>query len=373
MPTVSVIVPNYCHAPYLEQRIESILQQTFQDFELILLDDCSTDGSREILERYRNHPKVSGIFYNERNSGSPFKQWKKGLSKATGDYVWIAESDDFSSPCFLERCVRILDTRPDCSIVFTSSYIVDSHSRTIREEAPVKYPKHKQIRFGSRFFLYRFLCPRNTIYNAGMALVRRSALPAGDNYTQYRYCGDWLFWIQIVSGGGNVVYLAEPLNYYRVHDSNTTAESIATGRKHIETLRILEETFRLIDPPLICRLSIAGKHLLRIRKAIYGDKGYIGADVQLDLFETAHIRLECPYRLNQKDWKPTFIPFAKARKRIETIFSQLTDQFLVIRNYAKITNGLFARIIGKISALTILQYVNFINDKPIGRIKYALN
>ena len=107
--------------------------------------------------------------------------------------------------------------------------------------------------------------------------------------------------------------------------------------------------------------------------ANYGDKGYIGADVQLDLFETAHIRLECPYRLNQKDWKPTFIPFAKARKRIETLFSQLTDQFLVIRNYAKITNGLFARIIGKISALTILQYVNFINDKPIGRIKYALN
>ena len=107
--------------------------------------------------------------------------------------------------------------------------------------------------------------------------------------------------------------------------------------------------------------------------ANYGDKGYIGADVQLDLFETAHIRLECPYRLNQKDRKPTFIPFAKARKRIETIFSQLTDQFLVIRNYAKKTNGLFARIIGIISALTIRQYVNFINDKPIGRIKYALN
>ena len=62
-----------------------------------------------------------------------------------------------------------------------------------------------------------------------------------------------------------------------------------------------------------------------------------------------------------------------ARKRIETLFSQLTDQFLVIRNYAKITNGLFARIIGKISTLTILQYVNFINNRPIGRIKYALS
>ena len=64
---------------------------------------------------------------------------------------------------------------------------------------------------------------------------------------------------------------------------------------------------------------------------------------------------------------------AKARKRIETIFSQLTDLLLVIRNNAKTTIVLFARVIGQISALTILQYVNFINNKPIGRIKYALN
>ena len=106
--------------------------------------------------------------------------------------------------------------------------------------------------------------------------------------------------------------------------------------------------------------------------SIFGDKGYVSARVQLDLFETANIRLECPYRLNQKDWKTTFAPFAKARKRIETLFSQLNDQFLVIRNYAKETCGLFARIIGKVSALTALQYINYINNKPIGRIKYAL-
>lgn len=107
--------------------------------------------------------------------------------------------------------------------------------------------------------------------------------------------------------------------------------------------------------------------------SIFGDKGYISAKVQLDLFETANIRLECPYRLNQKNWKPTFIPFAKARKRVETVFSQLDDQFLTIRNYAKKTCGLFARIIGKVSAMTALQYINYINNKPIGRIKYALN
>lgn len=107
--------------------------------------------------------------------------------------------------------------------------------------------------------------------------------------------------------------------------------------------------------------------------SIFGDKGYISAEVQLDLFETANIRLECPYRLNQKNRKPTFIPFAKARKRVETVFSQLDDLFLTIRNYAKKTCGLFARIIGKVSAMTALQYINYINNKPIGRIKYALN
>ena len=105
---------------------------------------------------------------------------------------------------------------------------------------------------------------------------------------------------------------------------------------------------------------------------IFGDKGNIGVEVQLDLFETVNIRLECPYRLNQKNRKLTFTPFAKARKMVETLFSQLADQFLLIRNYAKETCGLFARVVGRISAMTTLQCINYINNKPIGRIKYAL-
>ena len=105
---------------------------------------------------------------------------------------------------------------------------------------------------------------------------------------------------------------------------------------------------------------------------ILGDKGYLSVSVQLDLFETSEIRLEVPYRLNQKDWKPTFAPFAKARKSVETLFSQMVDQFMLCRNYAKQQVGLFARIISKISALTILQYINFINNKPLGQIKHAL-
>ena len=78
---VSIIVPNYNHAPYLEQRFDSIYNQTYQDFEVIILDDCSTDASKSIIEKYRNHPKTKHIVYNSSNSSSPFKQWNKGIDR----------------------------------------------------------------------------------------------------------------------------------------------------------------------------------------------------------------------------------------------------------------------------------------------------
>ena len=105
---------------------------------------------------------------------------------------------------------------------------------------------------------------------------------------------------------------------------------------------------------------------------IIGDKGYLSAEVQLNLFESAYIRLEVPYRLNQKNWKPFYKPFGKVRKRVETDFSQFTDQFNIMRNYAKQHVGFFTRIISKVSAFTVSQYLNSINNRPIGRIKYAL-
>ncbi|MBR1804417.1 MAG: IS982 family transposase, partial [Muribaculaceae bacterium] len=104
---------------------------------------------------------------------------------------------------------------------------------------------------------------------------------------------------------------------------------------------------------------------------IIGDKGYLSAEVQLNVFESAHTQLEVPYRLNQKDWKPFYKFFCKARKRVETDFSQFTDQFNIMRNYAKQHVGFFTRSISKASAFTGSQYLNKINNRPIGRIKYA--
>ncbi len=103
-----------------------------------------------------------------------------------------------------------------------------------------------------------------------------------------------------------------------------------------------------------------------------GDKGYISVEIQQNLFDVARITLEVPYRFNQKNWRPPAYAYKRFRKRIETLFFKLNDQFMMIRNYAKQPTGLFTRTAAKIAALTVLQYVNFVNHRKIGQLKYAL-
>lgn len=106
---------------------------------------------------------------------------------------------------------------------------------------------------------------------------------------------------------------------------------------------------------------------------LLGDKGYLSKTHQLDLFSSCNIKLETPKRSNQID-KQKFEPvFRKLRKRIETLFSQLCDQIFLKRNYAKTVTGISTRLISKISAVTALQYINFLNNKPINNLKYALD
>ena len=103
---------------------------------------------------------------------------------------------------------------------------------------------------------------------------------------------------------------------------------------------------------------------------ILGDRGYLSETIQLDLFQKVNIKLETPKRINQKNYKPQPYIFRKSRKRIETLFSQLCDQFLIRRNYAKTFEGFKTRILAKIASLTLIQYVNkFIFDRPINNIK----
>lgn len=125
----------------------------------------------------------------------------------------------------------------------------------------------------------------------------------------------------------------------------------------------------------LTQASVHDIHYLKNIKAIYsdctilGDKGYLSIDYQRDLFNNNQIKLEVPMRRNQKDYKPQKYIFRKSRKRIETLFSQLCDQFMIRRNYAKSFNGFKNRILSKIMSLTVIQLINKLNNRNINNLK----
>jgi len=102
---------------------------------------------------------------------------------------------------------------------------------------------------------------------------------------------------------------------------------------------------------------------------IIGDKGYVGIDYQLDLFNHSQIKLQIPMKTNQKNYKPQAYILKKTRKRIETLFSQLCDQFMIRRNYAKSFDGFKTRILSKITALTVIQFINKQLNRNINNLK----
>lgn len=128
----------------------------------------------------------------------------------------------------------------------------------------------------------------------------------------------------------------------------------------------------------LTQASVHDIHYLRNIKSMYsdctilGDKGYLSIDYQRDLFSSNQIRLEVPMRRNQKNYKPQAYIFRKARKRIETLFSQLCDQFMIRRNYAKSFDGFKNRILSKIMALTVIQLINKLNNRNINNLKTVI-
>lgn len=235
-PIVSIIIPNYNHAPYLDERIQSILNQTFQDFEIIILDDCSTDNSFEVIEKYRNSPKVSQIIYNTINTGSTFIQWNKGFSLAKGKFIWIAESDDFCDNTLLETLVEKLKENNKRTIAFCLSQFVDSKGNKI---SPFLKVSNNKSYNGSQFIAY-YMTFGNFINNASSALFRKNTLSyISSDYMNYKAAGDKLFWIEIAQLG-EVAIINKPLNYFRQHCQKVSPTKLIDGTTFREEFKIFE-------------------------------------------------------------------------------------------------------------------------------------
>lgn len=252
-PTVSVIVPNYNHARFLDARLQSIFTQTRAVDELILLDDASTDGSVEVLRRYAGRPDVR-LVVNESNSGSPFVQWNRGVRMATGQYIWIAESDDSARPELLEKLIAELEAHPDAGIAECNSLLMDQSGAVIGPVPRDAYP-NESARWERSFVadgrreIRAFLYLQNTIPSASAVVFRRSAWErAGEADGSLSICGDWDQWVRILLHS-NLCFVPDALNLSRVHQGTQRVATSCNGQYELESLTVQRRIHRIIDVP----------------------------------------------------------------------------------------------------------------------------
>jgi glycosyltransferase involved in cell wall biosynthesis len=233
-PKVSVIVPNFNHSAYLEERLTSIYEQTYQNFEVILLDDCSTDNSVSILKKYTaKYPEKTRCYFNEHNSGSPFSQWEKGILLAEGDLIWIAESDDFCEKEFLEKLVPLFSND---TIVLSYAHPVFVNQKGKRHFAAFEnyvgaiHPRKWRSSYieTAHNEVNNALGLLNTIPNVSGVLFRKldSHFPlfSDPDWKRMRVCGDWLFYLYLIRGG-SIAYNHDTHNYYRIYPSSTSKKT----------------------------------------------------------------------------------------------------------------------------------------------------
>lgn len=233
---VSVLVPNYNHSRYLPQRIESILSQTYQDFELIILDDCSTDNSVDVIKRYANNEKVSHIVINEQNSGSTFVQWQRGFGLAKGELIWIAESDDFCTQDFLQTMVDAFKGNNNLAFAYCTSSIVDGDGNPLnRYDAATIIPEGV---FEGKLFIKQYMLSGNSVWNASAVVMRKEfAVQADKQYMDYKSAGDHLFWIELAEMG-DVYHVTKRMNFFRQHNNKVTPTKVKDGTTYKEENKI---------------------------------------------------------------------------------------------------------------------------------------
>jgi glycosyltransferase involved in cell wall biosynthesis len=335
MPKVSAIIPNYNHARFLEARLHSVFHQTYQDFEVIYLDDASTDESDAIFQAFAQHPRIRRVLRNAVNSGNPFQQWRKGIAESQGEYLWIAESDDYADPMFLEELVARLDAHPQAALAYCQSWAVTQDNTALgkfeeqwTQDLDATRWKHDFINDG-KDECRQYLLFKNTIPNVSAVLIRRAVFDAvGGVDDAMRFCGDWLLWVKMLLCS-DIVFVAKPLNYFRVPHAQSMRRLSQKGAVYVEEyFRVTHYICQHLDIPVRDRLD-ALERLMTL---------WLEVIVSLNVWDA---------RLPFINWRD--IPFSRQR----TIFT-------VARNLAQTSSfWLAVRIIVRI-LLRILQKIGIV-------------
>lgn len=227
---VSAVIPNYNYARYLKERVDSVLFQTYPVTEIIILDDCSTDNSVEVIKNCieQNNTGIPIRFVpNEKNSGNVFSQWQKAFQEAKGNYVWIAEADDSCSARFLETVMKGFEDE-EVVLSYCESLTMDENNVLLMGDLRVWIDLFNTGRWNDNYVkegteeVEEAMCINNTIANVSSSVIKN------DDYydileeaKEYCLAGDWFTYMNILKRG-KIAYFKESLNYHRMQKQGLT-------------------------------------------------------------------------------------------------------------------------------------------------------
>lgn len=258
LPRISVVVPNYNYARYMAERLSSIADQSLPLYEIIVLDDCSSDDSLAVLQQLRSRIRPEPrIIPAEFNSGSVFRQWLKGVELARGDYVWIAEADDLSKPEFLQRLIELLRRHPDAVMAYSQSEQIDENGELLGPDYLAYTDELSTTRWRETYVadgsaeVAAGLAVKNTVPNVSAVLFRREPLLQTlreniEEIASYRIAGDWLLYLRLLRHG-KIAFEASPDNRHRRHASSVTLGS--AGRLHYDEVTSVQRAAQAMFPP----------------------------------------------------------------------------------------------------------------------------
>ncbi len=226
---ISVVVPNYNYSNYLYQRVYSILNQNYKIHELIILDDASKDNSlfyiKQIEQKISESVNVK-VVVNDINSGNAFSQWQKGINLATGDYVWVAEADDYAKKNFLNEVVSPLKKNNNIVISYADTGFIDSNGyitkNSLVDQIDILKTNHWNASYVnkgiSEINCYSYL--NCTIPNVSGTIIKKGNYDEiFESAKKFHQSGDWFTYLNILNLG-DISFINKTLNYYRVHGNN---------------------------------------------------------------------------------------------------------------------------------------------------------
>lgn len=228
MPLVSVCIPAYNSEKYIGEAIESVLTQTYKNFELIILDDVSTDNTLKIARSYDDE-RIK-VIENPKNLGL-VKNFAELLKHASGKYFKLLCNDDLLMPNALEAEVRILEKYPDVSVVTGSSFVIDGDGKVVIKRNC--YKKDTKIN-GMKFSKKTFNIGRNLFGEPTVTMFRTQQAKEADIYNDESvlFCNDWDACVYLTYVG-NVFYLSNPIAKFRISANSTTVRMTKSKSKRI--------------------------------------------------------------------------------------------------------------------------------------------